>query len=1023
MTQRQKWFIGVCLVLACVAWLIQCGHWKNWATTVTASLSWNSTEMCALEKEWQAIRDLPSEEIPGDDGKTKYCERLAMVERLFRNRLSEQNVYQLAGSCDALPVRVEDRDFEESVLAFLVKVLVELGDREAIVKLLSTRSPTWFDGIEPIECHLVVRGERLKDAILILGDAYSQCEVAETRHTLAAAVRRGFDSFDVGGWGDADYVKNAMQWYEKEKGRLEPNPQYVANEISSIKHPLFKEKAGPGIERGGGQPHERFAASAFATAASFRTKHVQTREKDFARLPGGWKVVSATHVGQSLPEEAFEGAELLFQNQMLIVRRAGWDDEKRFRIRVGRDKNLATIDAVGIGEPERDASAPALLNDLKNETTTGIYELQEESLRLCLAKPGAWRRPTSFVADSDATLLRLTRMGSAAANVPQPLKEITNSIGMKFVLVPTGEFAMGAPSDEPGREDDEIPQHPVRITKSFWLGAYEVTRLEYVMGDHRTNVRPNDVDQDVADTRDTRNSPVANVSWYTAAEFCNRLSKEEGFPAYYRLAADQRGAPCQVEELGGPGYRLPTEAEWEYACRAGTTTRFSFGQVIKEGQANVGRSPEPSDHPSTVVVGSFPENAFGLHDMHGNVAEWCNDFYDPRYYEDCAIDDPHGPAPAPSARSRLLREMVVRGGDCSNPSGAARSACRMHHSLDHNSALIGFRVARNVSGDWEQKLRDVAARDAAPMLTGHTGGVTCVTFSPDGKTLASASDDWTVRLWDVASRTNTATFDGHRHRVLSVAFSPDGKTVASAGEDAAIKLWDISTGRNTATLKGHTRGVACVEYSPDGKTLTSGSWDKTIRLWDLRTGKVSIVRTRSTHAVQYSPDGKTLASASSGGPRGTIQFWDAATGENIANSEASRVMIRRLAYSPDGKMLATANHDPTIRLWDAVSGKNVATVRQESGQINSIAYSPDGKTLASAAGGGESRQAWSGDTTVRLWDLTAGTNRVVLRGRPTGFRCVAFSQDGTALAAGGLDGTIRLIDASFIPSLANAVDQ
>jgi hypothetical protein len=253
MTQRQNWLIGVCLVLACIAWATQCDRWKHRATSATAYLSWNSSEMRALEKEWQAIRDMPAEQIPGADGKTKYCEQLRMVERLFRNRLSEQNVYQLAGSCDALPVRAEDRVFEESVLAFLVKVLVELGDREALVRLLSTRSPTWFDGIEPIECRLVVRGERLKDAILILGDAYSRCEVAEARHTLAAAVRRGFASFDVGGWGDADYVKNAMQWYEKEKGRMEPNPQYVANKISPIKHPLFKEKAGPANGRSGGQ--------------------------------------------------------------------------------------------------------------------------------------------------------------------------------------------------------------------------------------------------------------------------------------------------------------------------------------------------------------------------------------------------------------------------------------------------------------------------------------------------------------------------------------------------------------------------------------------------------------------------------------------------------------------------------------------------------------------------------------------------------------------------------------------------
>jgi WD40 repeat protein len=127
----------------------------------------------------------------------------------------------------------------------------------------------------------------------------------------------------------------------------------------------------------------------------------------------------------------------------------------------------------------------------------------------------------------------------------------------------------------------------------------------------------------------------------------------------------------------------------------------------------------------------------------------------------------------------------------------------------------------------------MASQKEMATLTGHSSSVFSVSFSPDGKTLASGSADHTIRMWDLGSQKETATLMGHSLVVSSVAFSPDGKTLASGSTDNTIRLWDIQSQKDTATLTGHSDYVTSVAFSPDGKTLASGSRDHTIRLWDL----------------------------------------------------------------------------------------------------------------------------------------------------------------------------------------------
>ena len=300
----------------------------------------------------------------------------------------------------------------------------------------------------------------------------------------------------------------------------------------------------------------------------------------------------------------------------------------------------------------------------------------------------------------------------------------------------------------------------------------------------------------------------------------------------------------------------------------------------------------------------------------------------------------------PMTRRRLPRDGMSW---LAAATGAARTKLRSAYRGEqfpwHRTAEIGFRVAKADSPDWEQKLRDVAQRDAATTLSGHTETIMSLAFSPDGKTLASASDDRTIKLWVVATGKNTATLGGHTDHVLSVAFSPDGKTLASGSQDETIKLWEIATGNNIATFKGHNRGVASVVFSPDGRTLVSGSWDKSIKLWDVTAGHQTAVLDGHTWAVRFSPDGKSLASA---GADKTIKLWDIASGKNTAILKGHVTVIHCLAYHPDGKTLASASGESAIKLWDTATGKNFATLQQDSGKIYYVAFSPDGKTLASA---------------------------------------------------------------------------
>ena len=231
---------------------------------------------------------------------------------------------------------------------------------------------------------------------------------------------------------------------------------------------------------------------------------------------------------------------------------------------------------------------------------------------------------------------------------------------MKLRLILSGEFLMGTPeTDKDAPNNHRELQHQVRITWPFYLGVTEVTQGQYraVMGENPSNHKRSD------------DLPVEQLSWNDAIAFCNKLSEREGLKAYYQFGAGVQS--------GGDGYRLPTEAEWEYACRAGTSTRSSFG----DDDASLGEYAwfEGNSMGCTDPVGQKRPNKFGLFDMHGNVSEWCWD----QYYRDVR-------------RQSVTSFRVYRGGDfMDDPVGAAlRSAYRDADGPDRRGHYLGFRVAR-----------------------------------------------------------------------------------------------------------------------------------------------------------------------------------------------------------------------------------------------------------------------------------------------------------------------------------------
>ncbi|MBD2613135.1 formylglycine-generating enzyme family protein [Nostoc punctiforme FACHB-252] len=238
------------------------------------------------------------------------------------------------------------------------------------------------------------------------------------------------------------------------------------------------------------------------------------------------------------------------------------------------------------------------------------------------------------------------------------VEHLGNGVTLEMVQIPGGTFKMGSPEEEVGRNEDESPQHQVTVP-GFFMGRYEVTQAQYqaIIGTNPAVFKGEKL-------------PVETVSWNDAVEFCQKLSQKTGRT-----------------------YRLPSEAEWEYACRAGTTTPFSFGETITpdlvnyDGTSTYASAPKGQNRQKTTPVGSFPPNPFGLYDMHGNVWELCQDHYHDNYNG--------APTDGRAWVSDNTNFRLLRGGCWGDYPKICRSASRYNYGREERAyvpQVIGFRV-------------------------------------------------------------------------------------------------------------------------------------------------------------------------------------------------------------------------------------------------------------------------------------------------------------------------------------------
>ncbi|GHO46136.1 serine/threonine-protein kinase [Ktedonospora formicarum] len=282
---------------------------------------------------------------------------------------------------------------------------------------------------------------------------------------------------------------------------------------------------------------------------------------------------------------------------------------------------------------------------------------------------------------------------------------------------------------------------------------------------------------------------------------------------------------------------------------------------------------------------------------------------------------------------------------------------------------------------------------------GHTDTVDAITWSPDGKYIASGGNDRTVQIWDAEKGVHISTYREHKDGVHGVAWSPDGKRIASGGYDKTVRIWDVANGGKAFTYvyTGHGNLVEEVGWSPDGKKIAV-TGVRTMETWNAEDGGQRTIYQQGLGAAKtvswFPKDGHQIASG--GGIM--VYIWNVADGKQAFAYTGHTDRVDTVAWSLDGKRIASSGKDKTVQVWDSADGSHVVTYRGHADYINSLAWSPDGKRIAS---GGN-------DEAVHVWDATDGRLILKYRGHTSDVNAVAWSPDGKRIASGDDGKSVRV---------------
>jgi WD40 repeat protein len=282
--------------------------------------------------------------------------------------------------------------------------------------------------------------------------------------------------------------------------------------------------------------------------------------------------------------------------------------------------------------------------------------------------------------------------------------------------------------------------------------------------------------------------------------------------------------------------------------------------------------------------------------------------------------------------------------------------------------------------------------------------VDSLSFSPDGRWLATGSSQNAARLWELATEQEVFKIEGGESTYVHVAFSPDGNRLAVGSGDKTFCLVDTATRKERLLIGKQDIPILSVAFAPDGNTLASGDGHHTVTLWDAATGKP--LRTLKGHehvvrSVAFSPEGKRVAS---GSVDKTVRLWDADTGKEIGKLTAHKDWVRSVAFSPDGRLLASGSYDKSTRLWEIATGREILRILGPDGVVHSVDFSPGGDVLAVS----------SGDCTISLIEVTSGKERHRITVPGGGNHTAVFSPDGKSLAAGIWNTVVLIWDVGFL---------